>query len=161
MSYGITPQRVDDQNRINALANEIEGHLLRLLSDWQQKKAFKTSGYGGKVAALEKAFNAYCASHGYNVPATERTEAGTVWVNLYRQHKSVTASVHLLLNSGLRVELYLGRTDDAGVLTHLADGYQRRTDYTLAEIEGALERAYQLEEQARQLRSSVRDFQRR
>lgn len=161
MSYRITQQRVDDQNRINALANEIEGHLLRLLSDWQQKKAFKTSGYGGKVAALEKAFTAYCASHGYNLPATERTEAGTVWVNLYRQHNSVTASVQLLLNSGLRAELYLGRTDDAGVLTHLADGYQRRTDYTVAEIEGALERAYQLEEQARQLRSSVRDFQRR
>lgn len=161
MSYGITQQRVDDQNRINALANEIEGHLLRLLSDWQQKKAFKTSGYGGKVVALEKAFDAYCSDHGYNTPASDGREASTVWVNLYRQYSRVQASVQILLNSGPRVEFYLGRTDDSGILTSLGDGHQRRTDYTVAEIEGALSQAYDLEEKARQLRSSVGEFVRR
>jgi hypothetical protein len=161
MTYGITQQRVDAQNQINALANEIEGHLLRLLSDWQQKKAFKTSGYGGKVAALEKAFDAYCASHGYNAPAGEGQTASSVWVNLYRQYNSVAASVQILLNNGQRVEMHLGRTDDAGTLISLGDGHKRRTDYTVAEIEGALSQAYDLEEKARQLRSSVRDFQRR
>jgi len=161
MNYGITQQRVDAQNKINALANEIEGHLLRLLSDWQQKKAFKTSGYGGKVAALEKAFDAYCASHGYNVSAGDGRDASTVWVNLYRQYNSVTASVQNLISNGRRVEMHLGRTDDTGTLISLGDGYRRRTDYTVAEIEGALSQAYNLEEQARQLRSSVSDFQRR
>ena len=161
MTYGITQQRVDAQNQVNALANEVEGHLLRLLSDWQQKKAFKTSGYGGKVVALEKAFDAYCASHGYNIPAGDGRDASAGWVNLYRQYNSVQASVQILLNNGQRVEIYLGRTDDAGNLTSLGDGYKRRTDYTVAEIEGALAKAYQLEEEARQLRSSVRDFERR
>jgi hypothetical protein len=158
MARTLLAERVADQNRINALANEIEGHLLRLLSPWQQKKAFKTSGWGGMVAALQKAFDAYCESHGYNVPATDDARASEVWLNLYRQYTSVTATVSLRCNSGVKVDLYLGRTNDAGVLITEADGHKRRTDYTVAEIESAFARAYQLESEARELRSNYREF---
>jgi hypothetical protein len=158
MARTISAERVADQNRINALANEIEGHLLRLLSDWQQKKAFKTTGWGGMVVGLQKAFDSYCESHGYNVPATDDTRASEVWLNLYRQYNSVVATVSLRCNSGVKVDIYLARTNDAGVLITEADCIKRRTDYTVAEIESAFARAYQLESEARELRSNYREF---
>lgn len=155
MARPITPEAVAAQNTINALANEIEGHLIRLLSGWQGRKAWKVSGYGGMVAALRGEFDRYCEAHGYNRHDAE--PVCPVWLNLYSQHGCLV--LHLRhLPSALKVECYLGRVDDAGVLTRLEGCKHRRTDFTPEEVRAAFERAYQLESQARELRSAFREF---
>ena len=148
----ITPKRATAQNEINAVANEIEGHLARLLSDWQQKKAVKVSGHGGFVQKLKAQLEEYCASHGYNV------QGGDLWLNVNTAYTSVVATVRNIKTSQ-KVEIYLARLDDAtGVLTHVHECQQRRTDYTAEGVNAAFAEASRLEAQARELLSSVREF---
>jgi hypothetical protein len=151
----LTEKQVQDQNTVNAEANIIEGHLLRILSLYQGQKVCKISGYGGVVSKLKAEFERYCSDHGYN------QQEQPFWLNLHASYTSLMATLRHPA-SALKVELYLGRFDDStGVLTHLSDGSTRRTDYTLKEVEEALATAYKLEEQARKLRSSVSVFARR
>jgi len=151
----LTESRIQDQNAINALANEIEGHVLRLLSPWQGLKIRKISGNGGNVAKLQTEFDRYCLGHGYNQPGQP------LWVCLHANFTSLIVSIRNTA-APINVDLYVGRfNDETGVLTHLGNGTTRRTDYTLAEVEQALAGANQLEEQARALRSTVQAFTRR
>ena len=148
----ITPEQATAQNEINAIANEVEGHLIRLLSDWQQKKAVKISGYGGFVQKLKAQLEEYYASHGYNV------EGGNLWVSVYRSYTSIIASVRIL-KTGQKVEIFLARVDEeTGVLTHIHECNQRRTDYTAEDVNAVFAEADRLEAEARDLRNSVRDF---
>ena len=62
----ISQQRINAQNEINTVANEVEGHLIRLLSDWQGIKARKISGWGGFVKKLEAQLDEYAGRHGFN-----------------------------------------------------------------------------------------------
>ena len=148
----ITPARATAQNEINAIANEIEGHLVRLLSDWQQKKAVKVSGHGGFVQKLKAQLEDYNASHGYNV------QDGDLWLNVYTSYTSVIANVRNT-KTAQKVEIYLARFDDeTGVLTQVHECLQRRTDYTAESVNAAFAEAHQLEQQARELLSTVSDF---
>lgn len=151
-----TAQQITDQNNINGLANEIEGHLLRILSPYQGLKVRKVSGHGGYVAKLQAELDRYCSDHGYNV------QGQPCWLNIYASYTTLLATVRNHTNRCKPTDMYLGRfNDETGILTHLGEGGKRRTDYTLAEVEQALTKATELEEQARQLRSSVSDFTRR
>ena len=151
----LSETRIQDQNTINATANEVEGHLLRLLSPWQGLKIRKISGPGwqrGNVAKLQAEFDRYCQSHGYNQP-------GQPW------HLCLTGTYTSLIATlrnhprAMREELYMARfNDETGIMTHLSEGHQRRTDYTLAEVQQGLANAEQLENQARALRSTYRLF---
>ena len=148
-----TAQQITDQNNINGLANEIEGHLLRILSPYQGFKVRKVSGHGGYVAKLQAEFDRYCSDHGYNV------EGQPYWLNIYASYTTLLATVRDHTNRCKPTDMYLGRfSDETGILTGLCESAKRRTDYTLIEVQEALARASQLEEQARQLRSSVSDF---
>ena len=151
-----TAERIKDQNSINGLAHEIEGHLLRVLSPYQGLKVRKISGYGGYVAKVQAEFDRYCSDHGYNV------QGGDYWLNIYASYTSLIAKVSDHTSAARPVEMYLGGFDDqTGILTRLNDGTKRRTDYTLSEVEGALAKASKLEDEARALRSSVSDLTRR
>ena len=151
-----TAQQITDQNNINGLANEIEAHLLRILSPYQGLKVRKVSGHGGYVAKLQAEFDRYCTDHGYNV------QGQPYWLNIYASYTTLLATVRDHTNRCKPADMYLGRfSDETGILTGLSESAKRRTDYTLIEVQEALARASQLEEQARQLRSSVSDFTRR
>ena len=151
-----TAEQIKDQNNINGLANEIEGHLLRILSPYQGLKVRKVSGYGGYVAKLQAEFDRYCSDNGYNV------QGQPYWLNIYASHTSLVAKVSDHSTTARSVEMYLGRfNDETGILTGLCEGTKRRTDYTLSEVEGALAKASKLEDEARALRSSVSDLTRR
>lgn len=148
----ISEERIRAQNEINLLANEIEGHLSRLLSEWQGVKARKVSGHGGFVKKLETQLHDYSASHGYN------EKDGQLWLNVYASYTSIIATVRSL-KTAQKVEIYLARfNDETGVLTKIEDCIQRRTDFSLEEVQGCIEKARELEGQASQLRSTVRDF---
>ena len=145
-----TAERIKNQNTLNGVANEIEGHLIQILSPYQVLKVLKISGYGGYVAKLRSEFQRYDADHGYNQPGQP------YWLNVYASGTSLMATVRDITNTAKPVDMYLGRfNDQTGVMTHLSECTKRRTDYTLAEVEEALARASRLEEEARQLRSSV------
>jgi hypothetical protein len=148
----LSETRIQDQNAINATANEVEGHLLRLLSPWQGLKIRKISGHGGNVAKLQAEFDRYCQDHGYNQP-------GQPW------HLCLTGTYTSLIATlrnhprAMQEELYVASfNDETGIMTRLSEGHQRRTDYTLAEVEQGLANAEQLENQARALRSTFRLF---
>jgi hypothetical protein len=148
----LSETRIQDQNAINATANEVEGHLLRLLSPWQGLKIRKISGHGGNVAKLQAEFDRYCQDHGYNQPGQP------LWVNMHASYTSLIITVRDTTRP-ISTELYVARFDDeTGILTALGDGDKRRTDYTLTEVEQALARAQVLEAEARALRSTFRLF---
>jgi len=152
----ITNDRIIAQNTLNALANEIEGHLLQILNPYQGLKIRKISGHGGYVAKLQDQFHRYCKDYGYNQPGQP------YWVSVYASYTSLVARVSNNTTTAKPVEMYLGRFDDqTGILNRLCEGVKRRTDYTLVEVEGALARASQLEDEARRLRSSVSDLTQR
>jgi hypothetical protein len=157
MARTITAESVNNRNAFNALANEVEGHLIRLVNEWQNRKVWKTSGYGGLTAAFNNAFNGYCADHSYNIPHTEANPTSRVWLNLYCSHNQIIANLRDL-NSALKVDLYLGRVDDTGVVDRISACHQRLTNYTVENVSEAFKRAYELETEARVLRSSVSDF---
>jgi hypothetical protein len=148
-----TESSVADRNLINAEANIIEGHLLRMLSPWQGKKIRKVSGHGGNVAKLQAEFDQYCLDHGCNQLNQP------YWLNMYASCSSLIATLRQSMAGTLKVEMYLGRWDNtSGILTHLGEGYKRRTDYTLEWVEATRKQAAQLEDQARELRSQLREF---
>jgi hypothetical protein len=150
----LTNDRIIAQNTINALANEVEGHLLRILSPYQGFKVRKISGHGGYVTKLQAEFDRYCADHSYNA------QDQPYWLNTYASYTSLVAKLRCV-PSVLNVELHLGRFDDkTGILIGLSEGVKRRIDYTLEEVQQANITASQLEEQARRLRSSVAVFAR-
>ena len=148
----LTESRIQDRNAINTAANEIQGHMLRLLSPWQGKKIRKISGHGGNVAKLQAEFDRYCQDHGYN-------QAGQhLWVCMTASYTSLIVTIRDTARP-ISTELYVARFDDeTGILTALGDGDKRRTDYTLAEVEQALNRAPVLEAEARELRRVVNLF---
>ena len=145
-----TAEKIKDQNTLNGVANEIEGHLLRILSPYQGLKVRKVSGNGGYVSKLQAEFQRYWVEHGYNQPGQP------YWLNVWASHTTLMATVRDNTNTAKPVEMYLGKFDDqTGILKQLWEGTKRRTDYTLAEVEEALAKASRLEDEARQLRSSV------
>lgn len=155
MAYA-TCERVDARNAFNATCNEIEGHLLRILSEWDGRKIWKTSGYGGLTAKFEPVLRSYQTSHGYNLTA----EGCRIWVNVRVQHGTQIVAFVRDTHQALSAEMYLGRTTEAGEVSSLNECRQRKTDYTLEGVVRTREKAYALECQARDLRRSIADFDR-
>lgn len=150
----ISEERINSQNTINALANETEGHLIRILSRWVGSKGRTVSGSGGFAKKLRLELEQYEKSHGYNLPADERE-----WSLIF--HASCSSIMATLRNLKTRekVEMYLAKFDeDTGYILCAYDCHKRRTDYTLEGVQNNIKKAKELEEQARQLRSEVRDF---
>ena len=154
-----TLEQVQARNQFNALCNLTEGHLARLLSDWQDQKVWKVSGHGGAVAKLQKQFDQYCQQNGYN-------QQGKPFLSLVGRYGALNVFIRATCYPGgegtpinLSADIYLARfNDQTGVMTRLLECYKRRVDYTLEEIKEKAERAYALEAEARELRSSISDF---
>ena len=152
MAYA-TCERVDARNAFNATCNEIEGHLLRILSEWQGRKIWKSSGYGGLTAKFEPVLRSYQTSHGYNLTA----DSCHIWISIRVQYNQITAFVRDT-RAALSADLYLGRVNDSGEVVSLSECRERKTDYTLESVIRTREKAYALECEARDLRSSIADF---
>ena len=154
-----TLEQVQARNQFNAFCNLTEGHLVRLLSDWQDQKVWKTSGHGGAVAKLQKQFDQYCQQNGYNLQ-------GKPFLCLVGRYGALNVFIRATCYPGgegtpinLSTDVYLARfNDQTGVMTRLLECYKRRVDYTLEELKEKAERAYALEAEARELRSSISDF---
>ena len=150
----LSTERIQNQNKLHALANQLELDALAMLTPWLNLKVVKISGYGGKVAKLDKEFEVFNAEHGCN------QAGGNVSLCLITQHRSLTLVIRDRM-SALSVELYLGRVNDEGLLTELKLHQPLKTDYSFEEVQGAFAQARQLEEEARKLLSSVSVFRHR
>ena len=135
------------------LCRRIEGHIYQILSEWQQQKIWKISGYGGPVAKLKKVLDDYVKSHNYNT-------RGNAWVTFCRPVSSFTVVVRFYPEQGpnLSRDLRIGHVNDDGILIALYDCCKRRTDYSLEEVQSTFKKAKDLEQQARDLLGSVYDF---
>ena len=158
----VSTEQVQARNQFNALCNLAEGHLIRLLNDWQDQKVWCISGNGGAVNKLKKQFNEYCRQKGYN-------EQGKPFLCLTGRYGGLNVFIRATCYPGgegspvnLSADIYLARFDDkTGVMTRLFECVQRRTDYSPAEIKEKSEQANDLEDQARKLRATISDFTRR
>jgi hypothetical protein len=146
----ITRAAVNCRNIVNFKANEVEGHLLRILSPYQGKKVWKTSGYGGLIAKLQKEIEAYEKDHNISNP----------WRLIIRSDVSwITAELDYFVQEiGYTKEtLYLGKRDDNGTLVELGE-CRKRPQFTYENVIAIEEKAYELEKQAREMRSSIACF---
>ena len=138
----IDQSRIAQCNAANASAMFLQESLREILTPYLNRKAWKISGYGGPVAALERDLQAL-QTQGH-----------------FFLQKSVSWLYCTLRNDRERVEISLGKVSEDGVLLELFDTQARRTDYTLEEVNDKLAQARDLENQAQELRASIREFTR-
>ena len=146
----ITRTAVNCRNIVNHKANEVEGHLLRILSPYQGKKVWKTSGYGGLIAKLQKEIKAYEDNHNISYPWRLIVRSDVSWI---------TAELsYFVQEAGYTKEtLYLGKRDDNGTLLELGE-CRKRPQFIYEEVIEAEQKAYELERQAWKLQSSIACF---
>ena len=149
----ITLQTVQHRNAFNNLLNFVERDLITILGGWDGQKIWKVSGGGGLTAKFKKAVDLYTDSKGYRDPETD------VFMHLSVRHNGIVAFVRNRADA-LSADIYLGRVDQDGKLCRVDPPLARRTDYTVEAVKYASDRAYQLEVEARTLRSSISDFTR-
>jgi len=143
----ISQERIDAVNAANASAVVLQDNLREILTPYLGRKAWKISGYGGPVAALERELT--------ELQSQEAAE-GSYFVVC----KSVSWLYCTLRLDRERMEISLGKVSEDGTLLELFETQERRTNFTVAEVAGALEKARELEQQAREIRGSVREFTR-
>jgi hypothetical protein len=160
-SPNVSADTIKVRNQFNALLNRVESDLFDIIKDWTEKKVWKTSGHGGAVSQLEKAFALYCQSQGFN-------QDRTPFICLTGRYGSLNLFVRATCYPGgegkpqnLSTDLYLGRFDDStGKLTRQFDTEERRTNYTLDEINSRFAKISELEERLSEVKRSVRHFTR-
>lgn len=146
----ISRAEVNCRNIVNFKADQIEGHLIKILSPYQGKKVWKISGYGNLIAKLQKEIEAYTDDHNISYP----------WRLIIRSDVSwITADLSYFVQEvGYTKEmLYLGKRDDNGTLLELGE-CRKRPQFIYEEVAATEQKAYELEKQARELRSSIAYF---
>ena len=149
----VTLTTVQNRNAFNNLCNFVERDFITTLGGWNGQKIWKVSGNGGMTAKFKKAVELYTDAKGYRDPETD------VFVHLVVRHNCLQAFVRNRKDA-LSADVYLGRIDGQGNLSRIDPPLARRTDYTVDGVREASDRAYQLEVEARSLRSSISDFTR-
>ena len=155
MSHSIDPAIVDAHNQLNAAAMAAEAELLAILTPWIGRKIRKTSGYGGWVAKLEPAIREFEGK------LTSRTNHA--WIACQHSWLHLEVKNMLQMERGVhytKADLSIGKVDETGLLLELFPPSELRTNYTTIAVEFARARAYELEQQARDLRHSIREFER-
>ena len=154
--FSIDPAIVDARNQLNANAMAAEAELLAILTPWIGRKIRKTSGHGGWVAKLEPAIRDF--------EGKRTSRQNQIWIAC--QHSWLQLEYKNMLQlqphgvSYSTAHLSIGKIDETGVLLELFQPTELRTDYTTTEVEFARARAYELEQQARDLRHTIREFER-
>ena len=153
--FSIEPAKIEARNQLNAAAMAAEAELIAILTPWIGRKIRKTSGYGGWVAKLEPTIREFESN------LTSRTHHAWIACQHNWLHFEVKNMLHMERGvSYAKADLSIGKVDDTGVLLELYPPTELRTDYTAKEVDFAQARAYELEQQARDLRHSIREFER-
>jgi hypothetical protein len=139
---------------------EIQRRLGEILAPYIGKKVRKVSGHGGWIVALDKELDNFysdLAAEGFRCWISCRFD----WASLEVQ---ATFNAADLVGGGHAVEyvkasISLAKiTGENGTLVEIFQPAILRTDYTLEWVEATRKQAAQLEGQARELRSQLREF---
>lgn len=152
----ITQKHIDARNAVNARADLIESMLRESMRPLIGRKVWKVSGHGGQAAALSRAVESVCDAERLNRDDSR-------WFLIVRSDVHwIVADLSIRQDgSGRTVEtMFLGRRDSDGILTEVDHQPGQRPQFTLKQVESARAHAYELEREARKLRSSVACFER-
>lgn len=148
---------IDARNELNRTADRVEAELQALMAAHKDKKVWKISRWGGLTSAVAKKLATIEAELPPRHRLTIRSEVSGIWAELQLRYERPEGGVHYCKES-----FRVGRRDDDGVMTEAdtpayPDG---RPQFVLADVKAAADRAYQLESEARELRSSIACFNR-
>jgi len=156
----ISSLSVTTRNAVNLKTMEIQRRLGEILAPYIGKKVRKVSGHGGWIVALDKELDNFysdLAAEGFRCWISCRFD----WASLEVQ---ATFNAADLVGGGHAVEyvkasISLAKiTGENGTLVEIFQPAILRTDYTLEWVEATRKQAAQLEGQARELRSQLREF---
>ena len=148
---------IDARNELNRTADRVEQDLQALMAFNLGKKVWKISGWGGLTASVAKQLATIEAELPPRYRLIIRSEVSGIWADLDVNYERPEGGVKYV-----RESFRIGRRDDDGVMTEAdspayPDG---RKQFTLAMVKATADRAYEYEQQARQLRSSIACFNR-
>lgn len=153
---------IDARNTLNAMADRFEPALIATLASFAGKKVWKISSYGGLTVAAKKAVDDTAAAFGLTHEAGWRLVIGSTGSRIFAELTYRYAISQEACDYTIET-FSIGRHDDFGILIESEDclSYPAgRPQFTVAEVETTLKRAYELESQARDLRRSVACFTR-
>lgn len=146
---------VQARNDLNALANRLQNEIRRTLWTRLGKKVVKVTPYKNWIAPLQISMGLIqlpSQRHRLTFQFTEQL----VWAELQTYYEVPgQSSVEYVKQTFL-----IGDLEDGTILTKLVepDLNPYRTDYTVEEVAGAFDRIRELESEAQNLRSQVREF---
>jgi len=148
---------IDARNELHRTADRVERDLQALMAAHIGKKVWKISGWGGLTSAVAKKLATVESELPPRYRLIIRSEVSGIWADLDVNYDRPEGGVNYI-----RESFRIGRRDDDGVMTEAdVPAYpEPREQFTLAEVKAAADRAYELEQQARQLRSSIACFNR-
>ena len=152
----IDQRAIDARNELNAIADRLEPELQAIMSDYLGKKVWKTSGYGGLMAAISGRINR-------EIELPERCrmlfESPVSWITARLDYRYDVAAGGV---NYIREDFQIARRNDSGVMTEAGSLIypSGRPQYTLAQVKDIKDRIYEIEKDSRELRRSIACFTR-
>ena len=151
---------VTTRNSVNLKTMEIQRRLGEILVPYVGKKVRKISGHGGWIAALDKQLDNFyteLSAEGFRCWVSCRFDWASLEVQATFNSADLVGGGHAV--EYVKASVSLAKiTKEAGVLVEIFRPVSLKTDYTLEWVESTRKQAAQLEDQARELRSQLREF---
>lgn len=156
----ISSLSVTTRNAVNLKTMDIQRRLGEILAPYVDKKVRKVSGHGGWIVALDKELNNFysdLASEGFRCWISCRFDWASLEVQATFNSAELVGGGHAV--EYVKASIPLAKiTRENGTLVEIFKPVILRTDYTLEWVEATRKQAAQLEDQARELRSQLREF---
>lgn len=156
----ISSLSVATRNAVNLKTMDIQRKLGEILGPYVDKKVRKVSGHGGWIVALDKELNIFysdLASEGFRSWISCRLDWASLEVQATFNSAELVGGGHAV--EYVKASILLAKiTQENGTLVEIFEPVILRTDYTLEWVEATRKQAAQLEDQARDLRSQLREF---
>ena len=151
---------VTTRNSVNLKTMEIQRRLGEILAPYVGRKVRKVSGHGGWIAALDKQLDHFyteLSAEGFRCWVSCRFDWASLEVQATFNSADLVGCGHAV--EYVKASISLAKiTREAGVLVEIFSPVSLKTDYTLDWVESTRKQAAQLEDQARELRSQLREF---
>jgi len=156
----ISSLSVTTRNAVNLKTMEIQRRLGEILAPYVGKKVRKVSGHGGWIVALDKELDNFysdLAAEGFRCWISCRFDWASLEVQATFNSTELVGGGHAV--EYVKASISLAKiTRENGALVEIFKPAILRTDYTLEWVEATRKQAAQLEDQARELRSQLREF---
>lgn len=146
---------VKARNELNALANRLQTEIRNSLWTRLGKKVVKVTPYKNWIAPLQTSIGLIQLPSQRHTLSFQFTDY-SVWAELQTYYDVPgQSSVQYV-----KLRFHIGRLEDGTILTELVEPNLNpyRTDYTVEEVAGALDRIEALKEEVQELQSQVREF---